>query len=249
MARKAIEYFGGFGCKFSGNGLGASEGLLALGDLDDPLEVKMKTVGRNVTPGSHYKVVDREERELAAESGGRAGRQRSGGFHRLLQGTETRKTGRSSPGTGITGRATWQESTERGYITITGRRKDVIMRGGETLVPGEMENLIRMHPGVERVAVIGMPDERMGERACAYVVLRPGKGLTFEEMIAFLKAQGAGVLLLPERLELVSPSSGDRHWEGRQEDLEKGHRSEIGKTRRYRRLRLGILTGVRRPLR
>jgi non-ribosomal peptide synthetase component E (peptide arylation enzyme) len=66
VAQKAISYFGKFNCKFSGNGLGASEGLLALGDLDDPLELKMKTVGRNVTPGSHYKVVDPEERELAS---------------------------------------------------------------------------------------------------------------------------------------------------------------------------------------
>jgi non-ribosomal peptide synthetase component E (peptide arylation enzyme) len=78
------------------------------------------------------------------------------------------------------------------------------------MVPSEMEHLIRMHPSVERVAVMGMPDEKMGERACAYVVLRPGKGLAFDEMIGFLKAQGAGVLLLPERLEVVStlPETG-----------------------------------------
>jgi non-ribosomal peptide synthetase component E (peptide arylation enzyme) len=92
---------------------------------------------------------------------------------------------------------------ERGYITITGRKKDVIQRGGETLVPSEMENLLSKHPHIDRAAVIGMPDPKLGERACAYVVTKPGTTLAFEDMIAFLKAQGAGVLLLPERLEVV----------------------------------------------
>ena len=67
----------------------------------------------------------------------------------------------------------------------------------------EMEDLIRKHPDVEGVAVVGMPDPKMGERACAYVVPSPGKGFSFEEMIEFLKGQGASVLLLPERLEIV----------------------------------------------
>jgi non-ribosomal peptide synthetase component E (peptide arylation enzyme) len=92
---------------------------------------------------------------------------------------------------------------EQGYITITGRKKDVIMRGGETLVPSEMEDLIRTHPSVESVAVIGMPDPKMGERACAYVALRQGKTIAFDEMVQYLKSQGASVLLLPERLEII----------------------------------------------
>jgi len=57
---------------------------------------------------------------------------------------------------------------------------------------------------VEKAAVVGMPDPRLGERACAYVVLKPGERLSFDEMVAFLKGLGAGVLLLPESLELVS---------------------------------------------
>jgi non-ribosomal peptide synthetase component E (peptide arylation enzyme) len=93
---------------------------------------------------------------------------------------------------------------ERGYIAITGRKKDVIMRGGETLVPSEMEDLIRKHPDVEGVAVVGMPDPKMGERACAYVVPKAGKGFSFHEMIEFLKGEGASVLLLPERLEIIA---------------------------------------------
>ena len=59
------------------------------------------------------------------------------------------------------------------------------------------------HPSVEAVSVVGMPDPKMGERACAYVVTKPGKTFGFDEMIDFLKSQGAGVLLFPERLELI----------------------------------------------
>jgi non-ribosomal peptide synthetase component E (peptide arylation enzyme) len=63
--------------------------------------------------------------------------------------------------------------------------------------------MLHLHPDVVAAAVVGMPDCRLGERACAYVVLKPGSALSFEEMIDFLKAQGAGVMLLPERLEII----------------------------------------------
>ena len=209
VAQRAIEYFGRFGCRFSGNGLGASEGLLALGDLDDPLEVKFKTVGRNVTPGSHYKVIDQDEKELPLNEEGELVAKGPEVFTGYYKATEEEKR-EVFTRDGYCRTGDLAKIDERGYITITGRKKDVIMRGGETLVPSEMENLIRRHPDVERAAVIGMPDSKMGERACAYVVLRPGKGLTFEEMISFLKAEGAGVLLLPEKLEIVDhlPETG-----------------------------------------
>lgn len=209
VARKAIEYFGKFGCRFSGNGLGASEGLLAMGDLDDSLEVKLKTVGRNVTPGSHYKVIDQEENESPLNMEGELaarGPEVFTGYYKTTK--EENKEVFTHDGYYRTGDLA--RIDERRYITITGRKKDVIMRGGETLVPSQMENLIMKHPQVERVAVIGMPDPKMGERACAYVVPKPGGSLTFEEIIGFLKAAGAGVLLLPERLELVEnlPETG-----------------------------------------
>jgi 2,3-dihydroxybenzoate-AMP ligase/mycobactin salicyl-AMP ligase len=202
VAQKAISYFSRFNCKFSGNGLGASEGLLALGDLDDPLDLKMRTVGRNVTPGSRYKVVDLEEKELPIHAEGELVAKGPEVFTGYYKGTEEeRREVFTHDGYYRTGDLA--KIDERGYITITGRRKDVIIRGGETLVPSEMENLIRRHPGVEQAAVVGMPDPQIGERACAFVVPKPGRTLAFEEMIRFLKSQGAGVLLLPERLEIV----------------------------------------------
>lgn len=209
VARKAIEYFSRFGCRFSGNGLGASEGLLALGDLDDPVEVKLGTVGRNVTPGSHYKVVDQDEEELPLNTEGELvvrGPEVFTGYYKATE-EETREVF-THDGYYRTGDSA--KIDERGYIRITGRRKDVIIRGGETLVPSEMETLLGRHPDVAQAAVVGMPDARMGERACAYVVPKAGKTMTFEAMVGFLKHEGAGVLLLPERLEIVDalPETG-----------------------------------------
>jgi non-ribosomal peptide synthetase component E (peptide arylation enzyme) len=92
---------------------------------------------------------------------------------------------------------------EQGNIYITGRKKDIIQRGGEGIIPSQIENLLHQLSAVLAAAVVGMPDARLGERACAYVVLRPGQTLTFDEMIAGLKGLGAGVLQFPERLEIV----------------------------------------------
>ncbi len=92
---------------------------------------------------------------------------------------------------------------ENGYIAITGRQKDIIQRGGEGIIPKQIEDLLHQLPQVERSAVVAMPDPRLGEKACAYVVLKTGATLTFDGMVQSLKERGAGVLLLPERLEIV----------------------------------------------
>jgi non-ribosomal peptide synthetase component E (peptide arylation enzyme) len=202
IAQKAIDYLEKFNCKFSGNALGASEGLLAQGDPDDPLDEQLKTVGQNVTPGSHYKTIDEDENELPVNTEGELvarGPEVFTGYYKATE--EENREVFTQDGYYRTGDLVKMD--ERGYISVTGRKKDVIMRGGETLVPSEMEDLIRKHPAVDGVAVVGMPDPKMGERACAYVVPGPGKSFKFEEMIEFLKRGGASVLLLPERLEIV----------------------------------------------
>jgi cyclohexanecarboxylate-CoA ligase len=90
-----------------------------------------------------------------------------------------------------------------GYIRIAGRSKDVIIRGGENIPVVEVENLLYRHPKVQDVAVVAMPDARLGERACAFVVPRQGERLTFEEMTAFLAKEGMAKSYWPERLELA----------------------------------------------
>lgn len=91
-----------------------------------------------------------------------------------------------------------------GYVTITGRAKDIIVRGGENIPVVEVENLLYTHPAVAQVAVVAMPDERLGERACAYVVTKPDASLTFEEMVSFLTEKGLTKHFFPERLEIRS---------------------------------------------
>jgi cyclohexanecarboxylate-CoA ligase len=92
---------------------------------------------------------------------------------------------------------------EDGYIRITGRAKDIIIRGGENVPVVEIEGLIFRHPAVQSVAIVGMPDPRLGERACAFVVCKPGQKIEFDEMIRFLTEQKVAKQYMPERLECV----------------------------------------------
>jgi cyclohexanecarboxylate-CoA ligase len=90
-----------------------------------------------------------------------------------------------------------------GYIRIAGRSKDIIIRGGENIPVVEVENLLFKHPAIALVAIVAYPDPRLGERACAYVVLRPGAQLSFDEMVGYLRQQHMAVQYIPERLEVV----------------------------------------------
>jgi acyl-CoA synthetase (AMP-forming)/AMP-acid ligase II len=93
---------------------------------------------------------------------------------------------------------------EKGNLVIVGRKKDIIIRGGQNIFPGEIENLLFTHPKVANVAVVGMPDWEMGEKCCAFVVPKADEQFTFEEMIPFLKGKGLAPFKLPERLECLS---------------------------------------------
>ncbi|HEV7535515.1 MAG TPA: AMP-binding protein [Acidimicrobiia bacterium] len=91
-----------------------------------------------------------------------------------------------------------------GYVRVTGRLKDIIIRGGQNISAREIEEHLLLHPGVANVAVVAMPDPRLGERACAYVVPAPGvTGLSLEDVVTFLKERRIAVQKLPERLEVV----------------------------------------------
>lgn len=92
---------------------------------------------------------------------------------------------------------------ESGYIRITGRVRDVINRGGEKIPVGEVEQLLSDHPAVAEIAIVAMPDARLGERACAFVVLRARATLDFERMQHYLDACQVAKQYWPERLEIV----------------------------------------------
>jgi 3-phosphoshikimate 1-carboxyvinyltransferase len=90
-----------------------------------------------------------------------------------------------------------------GYTRITGRIKDVINRGGEKVPVAEIEQLLYAHPAVREVAIVAMPDERLGERACAFVVLEPGSELDLDGVRAHLDTHRVSKTYWPERLEPV----------------------------------------------
>lgn len=90
-----------------------------------------------------------------------------------------------------------------GFITVTGRKKDLIIRGGENLSPKEVEDLLHAHPDVLEAAVVAMPHARLGETPCAYVVLKFGKDMNLGQMAAYLDTQRLARQKFPEQLFVV----------------------------------------------
>ncbi|MFL0396407.1 3-phosphoshikimate 1-carboxyvinyltransferase [Streptomyces albus] len=106
---------------------------------------------------------------------------------------------------------------EDGFVRITGRVKDVINRGGEKIPVAEIEQLLSAHPAVEDIAVVAMPDARLGERACAFAVLKDGAGFGFAEMRRYLDEHQVA----------------KQHWPERLEQLPELPRNPVGKVRKY----------------
>ena len=90
-----------------------------------------------------------------------------------------------------------------GYVRINGRSKDLIIRGGENIPVMEIENLLYKHPAVATVAIVGYPDARLGERACAFVAVKPGHSFSLDEMSRYLSEHQVTRQYHPERLELM----------------------------------------------
>ncbi|MDA1097919.1 MAG: AMP-binding protein [Proteobacteria bacterium] len=93
---------------------------------------------------------------------------------------------------------------EAGYLRVTGRLKDIIIRGGLNISAVEVENLLLTHPSVQNVAVVAMPDARLGEKACAYIVPVMGTEPSLHDLVSYLRNEhGFAIQKLPERIELV----------------------------------------------
>jgi acyl-CoA synthetase (AMP-forming)/AMP-acid ligase II len=90
-----------------------------------------------------------------------------------------------------------------GYVRVTGRLKDIVIRGGMNISAREVEDHLLSHPAIAAVAVVGMPDERLGEKVCAYVVPAPGETIDLAAMTAYLREHEVATQKLPERIELV----------------------------------------------
>ncbi len=102
-----------------------------------------------------------------------------------------------------TGDLAYQVDAE-GYIRINGRSKDIIIRGGENIPIAEIENLLYQHPAVLTAALVGYPDSRLGERGCAFVVLRPGQTIDLPSLQSFMSDHKVAKQYWPEHVEVVA---------------------------------------------
>jgi non-ribosomal peptide synthetase component E (peptide arylation enzyme) len=188
------------GCKFV-NSLGSAEGLGSMTRLDAELETICTTVGQKDCPYSQYKVIDERGNVVPPGQEGELLAKGPNIFTGYFKSAEDNKKTFTPDGFFKTGDLAKIDAS--GTMTITGRIKETILRGGETISAVAIERLISSHPAVGEVAVIGMPDRALGERICAYIRLKGGARLTFDELIAHLKGVGASVLQLPERIEFI----------------------------------------------
>lgn len=159
---------------------------------NDDLETIYHTVGKPTCPHDIYRVVDGNGKELPLNTQGELLVKGPGVFSGYYKAPMENEDVFAKNGFFKTGDIA--KIDDSGCITLTGRMKEMINRGGESISAVEIENLIILHPDVEAVAAIGMPDPEMGERVCAYIQAKPGITLDFEKIISFIKRRGASVL-------------------------------------------------------
>ena len=170
-------------------------GAVTLIQLNDPDERAFTTDGLPL-PGVELKVVDFDGTALPAGEAGRLLVRSVSNFGGYLK--RPHLNGTDAEGWFDTGDLARLDA--QGYVRITGRSKDVIIRGGENIPVVEVEALLYRHPAVAMAALVAYPDERLGERACAVVVPKAGQSLDLTEMVAFLKSQKVAMQYIPERL-------------------------------------------------
>jgi cyclohexanecarboxylate-CoA ligase len=182
------------------SGWGMTEnGLVTLARPDDPPEQSVQTDGRAIH-GMEVRVLDDNHAPVPPGVVG----------HLQSRGVATFVGYLKRPELGAVDDEGWFDTgdlarmDEKGYLRITGRSKDVIIRGGENIPVVEIEALLYRHPKLSAVSVVGMPDARLGERACAFILPKAGESISLDEVRDFLQAQGVAKQYWPERVELVT---------------------------------------------
>lgn len=183
------------------NGYGGTEGMTCITRSADDYETICFTVGRPTFPHDIYRIVDSDGNELPRNMSGELLVKGPCVFSGYYNNPEENEKTFTEDGFFRTG--DMAKIDDKGYITITGRLKEMINRGGESISSTVIESLINKHPDVVTSAVVPMPDTLMGEKACAYVQLKKGVTRTFDDIIDFLKSLKASVLELPERIEFI----------------------------------------------
>jgi 2,3-dihydroxybenzoate-AMP ligase len=194
------EVYKQIGCTYI-NEFGMTEGLVCRTALDDEVEVICNTVGKSTCPYNDVKILDAHGQEMPPNSDGELVVKGPAIFAGYVKNPEENKKSFTNHGYFRTG--DMARIDDQGNLKITGRIKDLIIRGGENVSPGQVEELVGAHPAVADVAVIGVPDKDLGERVCAYVRLVTGQTLNEKEIKAFMESKGASKLLIPEKFVFV----------------------------------------------
>lgn len=173
----------------------------AVVNLDDPLSRFMHTDGY-AAAGVEIKVVDDARKTLPPGCEGEEASRGPNVFMGYFD--EPELTARALDEEGWYYRGDLCRMDEAGYIKITGRKKDIIVRGGENISSREVEDILLQHPKIHDACVVAMSDERLGERSCAYVVLKaPHHSLSLEEVVAFFSRKRVAKYKYPEHIVVI----------------------------------------------
>jgi 2,3-dihydroxybenzoate-AMP ligase len=215
---------------WSGQLFGMGEGLFVMSRLDDPREARLRTVGtplseldevRILLPGTEVEVDDGEIGELCCR-----GPYTIPGYYAAGDRNAIAFTSDGFYRTGDLAR--WENYDGRPQLSIEGRIKDVINRGGEKINAEEVELLLLRHPAIHQAAVVAMPDARLGERSCAYVVA--GADVDLPAIQRYLDSLGVAKFKWPERVEPL-------------DDLPRTNVGKIDKAQLRRRIAAAVSTG------
>lgn len=173
---------------------------LSAGSIDDPLERRASTDGR-IVAGNEVRVVDENGASLPP---GAEGELQSRGTELFVGYRDPRLDAEAFTADGWFRTGDVGRVDADGFLTITDRLKDIIVRGGENISSKEVEDVLARHPRVAEVAAVGAPDSRLGERVAVFVLLREGSELTVDEVAEHFAAAGAARHKTPELVRVVT---------------------------------------------
>jgi non-ribosomal peptide synthetase component E (peptide arylation enzyme) len=180
---------------------GMAEGAMTSSLIRDPPYAQVYTVGKIQCPDLEMRVIDEDGKDVPVGTPGELIYKGPFLFAGYYKDPDLTKKSIDEDGYFHTGDQIVLDSS--GNMKIVGRLKDLIRRGGEPISAAELEELIQRHEKVAEVAVVAMPDKRMIEKVCAYIVPKPNTSITLDEIITFLKAKEIATFKLPERIELI----------------------------------------------
>ena len=163
---------------------------------DDP-QLIVESCGKSC-PGYEIRIFDRDDpnREVPAHQIGEIGGRGASLMLGYFDDQKATEESFNRDGWFMTGDLGWVD--ENGYLRITGRKKDVIIRGGHNIYPAKIETLAATHDAIQRVAAVPVPDQRLGERVCLAVMFRPGKATPPEDILKHLHDVGLSKYDMPE---------------------------------------------------